>query len=149
MLPQRDDEVHDLVVAVNQTASKLREYEQHVRQTEQMRTVAMLGAGLAHEMRNAATGCRLAVDLHAENCSLSAADDSLAVAKSQLQLMENRLQGFLQLGREESKTQTQRLDLSAIVGELVPLVLPAARHAGVTIRGSRVKSQSCARPVKC
>jgi signal transduction histidine kinase len=132
-VPRRDDELRDLTVAVNQTATRLSEYEQHVRQTEQMRTVAMLGAGLAHEMRNAATGCRLAVDLHAEECPASRGDDSLAVAKSQLQLMENRLQGFLQLGREASSTGSQQFDFVALVSELVPLVLPAARHAGVKV----------------
>ncbi len=132
-LPERDDEVRDLAIAVNQTATRLSEYEQHVRQTEQVRTVAMLGAGLAHEMRNAATGCRLAVDLHAENCSLSANDDSLTVAKSQLQLMESRLQSFLQLGREDSTTIKQPLDLQLLLDELIPLVLPAARHTGVTL----------------
>jgi signal transduction histidine kinase len=132
-IPRQDDELRDLTIAVNQTAARLSEYEQHVRQTEQMRTVAMLGAGLAHEMRNAATGCRLAVDLHAEGCPAAPSDESLAIARSQLQLMENRLQGFLQLGREQPLAEARRLDLAALVGELVPLVLPAARHAGVTI----------------
>jgi signal transduction histidine kinase len=136
-VPIRDDEVRDLTVAVNRTATRLSEYEQHLRQTEQMRTVAMLGAGLAHEIKNAATGCRLAVDLHAEECLLSPSDDTLAVAKSQLQLMENRLQGFLQYGKEQSNSQASLLDLSILVGELVPLVLPAARHAGVKIEWQR------------
>ncbi len=132
-LPERDDEVRDLAIAVNQTATRLSEYEQHVRQTEQVRTVAMLGAGVAHEMRNAATGCRLAVDLHAESCPNAAADDTLAVAKSQLQLMESRLQRFLQLGREHVETVKRPLDLKHLVDELLPLVLPAARHSGVIV----------------
>jgi signal transduction histidine kinase len=132
-IPGRDDELRDLTVAVNQAATRLSDYEQHVRQTEQMRTVAMLGAGLAHEMRNAATGCRLAVDLHAESCPVALSDDALGVAKSQLQLMENRLQGFLQLGKEQAKGQTRQLDFAALVDDLVPLVIPAARHAGVSV----------------
>jgi signal transduction histidine kinase len=140
-VPQRDDEVRDLTLAVNQTAAKLSEYEQHVRQTEQMRTVAMLGAGLAHEMRNAATGCRLAVDLHAEACPTSADDDTLAVARSQLQLMENRLQGFLQLGRGQFCAESQKLDFAALVNELVLLVLPAARHAGVKINLQAIENE--------
>ncbi len=131
-LPKRDDEVRDLALAVNQTATRLSEYEQHVRQTEQVRTVAMLGAGLAHEMRNAATGCRLAVDLHAENCQIID-DDTLAVAKNQLQLMESRLQSFLQLGRENSAAVKQPIELVELIEELLPLVLPAARHVGVGV----------------
>jgi signal transduction histidine kinase len=132
-LPERDDEVQDLARAVNQTATRLADYEQHVRQTEQVRTVAMLGAGVAHEMRNAATGCRLAIDLHAESCPNSAGDDSLAVAKSQLKLMESRLQRFLQLGREDVATIKQPVDLKQLVDELLPLVQPAAHHVGVTV----------------
>jgi signal transduction histidine kinase len=132
-MPQRNDEVRDLTEAVNQTAARLTEYEQHIRQTEQVRTVAMLGAGLAHEMRNAATGCRLAVDLHSETCPHAADDDTLFVAKSQLKLMENRLQRFMQLGRSTPDTHKQVLDLNQLVDELLPLVLPAARHAGVVV----------------
>jgi signal transduction histidine kinase len=93
----------------------------------------MLGAGLAHEMRNAATGCRLAVDLHAESCHGAPEDDSLSVAKSQLQLMESRLQSFMQLGRQDSTSSKQPIDLAELVQALLPLVNPAARHAGVTI----------------
>jgi signal transduction histidine kinase len=141
-LPARDDELRDLAVAVNQTATRLSEYEQHVRQTEQVRTVAMLGAGLAHEMRNAATGCRLAVDLHAENCQMAVGDDSLAVAKSQLQLMESRLRRFLQLGREQSHGTKLPLDLNQLVEELLPLVLPAARHARVAVDWRRANEET-------
>lgn len=132
-LPERNDEVRDLAEAVNQTAAKLADYEQHIRQTEQVRTVAMLGAGLAHEMRNAATGCRLAVDLHSENCPHAAEDDTLAVAKSQLKLMESRLQRFMQLGRSTPEAHKRLLSLKQLVDELLPLVLPAARHAGLNI----------------
>jgi signal transduction histidine kinase len=132
-MPQRNDEVRDLTEAVNQTAARLTEYEQHIRQTEQVRTVAMLGAGLAHEMRNAATGCRLAVDLHSEMCPHAAVDDTLLVAKSQLKLMENRLQRFMQLGRSTPETHKRVLELNQLVDELLPLVLPAARHAGVIV----------------
>jgi signal transduction histidine kinase len=140
-LPDRDDEIRDLTIAVNQTATRLSEYEQHVRQTEQMWTVAMLGAGLAHELRNAATGCWLAVDLHAEGCPVSRNDDSLAIAKSQLHLMENRLQAFLQLGKDQSVAELRPLDLASLVNELVPLVLPAARHAGVRIEWQASNSE--------
>src|SRR6185369_12928271 len=70
-LPGIDDEIRDLSVAVNRTARMLADYQEEVKRTEQMRTVAMLGAGLAHEMRNAATGCRMALDIHAEHCGVS------------------------------------------------------------------------------
>jgi signal transduction histidine kinase len=132
-LPARDDEVRDLAVAVNQTASRLVDYEQQVRRTEQLRTVALLGAGLAHEIRNAATGCRMAVDLHSENCLTNANDESLSVAKLQLYLMESRLQRFLQLGKQPEAINQRPLDLGQLVDELMALVEPTARHANVAL----------------
>ena len=46
---------------------------QEVRRTERMRTLAHLGGGIAHQLRNSATGCAMAVDLHAEECPLGEA----------------------------------------------------------------------------
>ncbi|TWU29237.1 sensor histidine kinase [Bythopirellula polymerisocia] len=132
-LPLRDDEVRDLAQSINHTSNRLADYEQQIRQTEQVRTVAMLGAGLAHEIRNAATGCRLAIDLHAENCGTVTNDDGLAVAKGQLQLMENRLQSFLKLGKENESVPNEEVDLNELVESILPLVIPAARHAKVQI----------------
>ncbi|MCC6492160.1 MAG: HAMP domain-containing histidine kinase [Pirellulales bacterium] len=131
-VPATDDEFRDLSLAVNQTASRLADYERQVRQTEQMRTAALLGAGLAHDLRNAATGCRMALDLHAESCP-SAGGETVAVAKRQLQLMENHLQRLLHAvrpGAVESRTQ---FDLAQLVDELLPLVEPMAKHAGVEL----------------
>jgi C4-dicarboxylate-specific signal transduction histidine kinase len=71
--------------------------------------------------------------LHAESCPLAATDDTLTVAKGQLQLMESRLQSFLQLGREPSYSENKLLNLAELVEELLPLVLPAARHADVKV----------------
>ena len=67
-LPSINDEIRDLSAAVNRTAAMLAEYEPQVRQSEQMRTLTMLGASIAHQLRNAATGCRMALDLHADEC---------------------------------------------------------------------------------
>ena len=99
-LPKWDDETRDLALAIRRTAHRLEEYEANLRRTERLRTVSMLGAGLAHELRNSATGCRLAVDLHTESCTSSHQDDSLDVAKRQLAAMEARLQQMLDLGKE-------------------------------------------------
>ena len=131
--PKWNDETKDLAEAVNQTARRLADYETEIRRTEQIRTTALLGAGLAHEMRNAATGCRLAVDLHSEDCSCQSNDDTLQVARQQLRLMESRLQRFLQLGKRPDNSADQDVDLCHLVDELITLVTPAARHAGVSL----------------
>lgn len=132
-LPATDDEIRDLAHAVNRTATMLANYEQQVRRTEQMRTAARLGASLAHEMRNAATGCRLAIDLHAESCDAVHHDESLAVAHRQLQLMETQLQRFMQLGRPPAAVLQRDVDLAQLIDDLLPLVRPAANHARVEV----------------
>jgi signal transduction histidine kinase len=132
-LPAIDDEIRDLSVAVNRTAQMLSKYEQQVRCSEQMRTLSTLGASIAHQLRNAVTGCRMAVDLHAADCRSSDDRECLDVAQRQLRLMENQLQRFLRVGKGSAKMAQQRLELGELVENLLPLVRPAAEHAGVEL----------------
>jgi len=136
-LPRRDDEIRSLALAVNRMAAMLAEYEEKVRATERMSTLAHLGGGIAHQLRNSATGCAMAVDLHASECPLGAASESLSVAKRQLRLMEQYIQRFLQLGKPSDATDMRPVELTALVDDLMPLVEPAARHAGVKLTWTR------------
>jgi signal transduction histidine kinase len=79
----RDDEVRDLALAVNQMAERLAEYEAQARQQERLSTLGLLGGGIAHQIRNAATGCRLALDLHERDhgADIAPADESGAALK--------------------------------------------------------------------
>ena len=133
-LPPGDDEIRALGEAVNRMSAMLAKYELDVRRTERMRTLAHLGGGIAHQLRNSATGCALAVDLHAEECPSGAKSSTLAVAKRQLQLMEEYLQRFLQLGRSSNLSAIDSVDVAALIEDLRPLVEPAAKHAGVELR---------------
>lgn len=132
-LPRGDDEIRALATAVNRMSAMLAGYEEEVRRTERMRTLAHLGGGIAHQLRNSATGCAMAVDLHAEECPLGDASETLEVAKRQLRLMEQYIQRFLQLGKSSETAALQAIDLAALVDDLVPLVAPSARHAGVEL----------------
>jgi len=132
-LPRGDDEIRALAGAVNRMASMLADYEQEVRRTERMRTLAHLGGGIAHQLRNSATGCAMAVDLHADECPLGEASETLSVAKRQLRLMEQYIQRFLQLGKSSETSAMQSIDLTALVDDLLPLVEPSARHVGVEL----------------
>ena len=132
-LPTTDDEIRDLSMAVNRTAEMLADYELQVRRTEQMRTVALLGAGLAHEMRNAATGCRMALDLHAEECQARHDGESLLVAKRQLRLMESQLQRFLRAGKPHDEAVKRLVSFTEVVEDSLSLVRPSARHARVQL----------------
>ncbi|MEX2091048.1 MAG: HAMP domain-containing sensor histidine kinase [Pirellulales bacterium] len=132
-LPDGDDEIRALAGAVNRMAGMLAGYAEEVRRTERMRTLAHLGGGIAHQLRNSATGCAMAVDLHADECPLGEASETLAVAKRQLRLMEQYIQRFLQLGKSSETPAMQSIDLAALVEDLLPLVEPSARHAGVEL----------------
>lgn len=130
-LAEGDDEIRALGQAVNRMAVMLARYEDDVRRTERMRTLAHLGGGIAHQLRNSATGCAIALDLHTDECPLSECE-SLVVAKQQLRLMEEYIQRFLQLGKSDVAENT-RIDVARLIDELLPLVQPAARHAHVAI----------------
>lgn len=130
----RDDEVRDLALAVNRMAEMLTRYELQVRRNEKLRTLGRLGGGIAHQLRNAVTGCRLAFELHSRDCTRTA-DEGLTVARQQLDLMEEYLQRFLSLGKQGDRPLVP-LDLAEVVERSLTLVRPKARHLGVALQWS-------------
>ncbi len=130
------DELTDLSADIGTMAGKLADFEQQSRRRERMHTLAQIAAGIAHEIRNSTTGCRMAVDLHAQECRTPAAGESLAVARRQLSLIEAQLQRFLQLGGPDAGTDMQPCDVGQIISDTVDLIRPAARHAGVRLHWS-------------
>lgn len=131
-LPVTDDELRDLAVSLNSMSEQLSHYEEQVRRSERMRTLGQLGAGIAHQMRNSATGARMALEFHAAEIPASTDRESLNVALRQLELMEASLKRFLRLGREETLTM-EDVSLSRLVTETLPLVEPMARHANIEL----------------
>jgi signal transduction histidine kinase len=71
--------------------------------------------------------------MHAEECPLGDASETLSVAKRQLRLMEEYIQRFLQLGKPSEPGELQTIDLVALVENLLPLVEPSAKHARVAL----------------
>jgi signal transduction histidine kinase len=134
-LPLRRDEVRELAVAINQLAQRLAEYDRQMRRHERLAAVATLGAGMAHQLRNAATGCRMAIDLHRRDCPAQQAagtDDPLRVALRQLDQMESSIQRLLVLGRAQPDPH-QPIELTEVAREAVDLVRPMAAHWGLTL----------------
>ncbi|MCR4413380.1 MAG: HAMP domain-containing protein, partial [Thermoguttaceae bacterium] len=101
-LPQRDDELRDLADSINRMAEWLGRYDVEIRRAERLHTLGKIGAGMAHQLRNAATGGRIAVELHRRACPLGDSDEPLAVALRQFGLMESFLQRFLSLAGRPS-----------------------------------------------
>ena len=80
-----------------------------------------LAAVVAHQLRNSATGCSMALDSARRGMSHRQVVRSLHVAKRQLQLMKRYIQRFLQLGKPAEQGGRRRLtrrtrDRSAAVG---------------------------------
>jgi signal transduction histidine kinase len=124
------DEVHDLVLSANRLSDQLTAMRDRVARTERLRLLAQLAGGLAHQLRNAVTGARMAIQLHQRRCPSPRQDEALEVALRQLVLTEEYVRGLLSLGQQESRPPSVSR-LSTIVTEIERLVLPAARHAHV------------------
>ncbi|MGB8852352.1 MAG: HAMP domain-containing sensor histidine kinase [Pirellulales bacterium] len=110
--------------------------------SERQRLLGQLAAGFAHELRNAVTGARLAIDLHRRRCDTSrpgatGGDDSLAVAVRQLDIVEAEVRGLLALGRAPQAT-AEPADLDRLIDDVRELTGARASHAGATLdRGPR------------
>ncbi len=130
-VPARNDEIRDLAASINSMADQLSRYGQQVRDSERARLLGQLGVGMAHQLRNAATGAAMAIQLHTQDCP-SADKEDLQVAIRQLRLMESYLQRFMSFGRWQPVPH-ESLCLAGLVEEVLSLVRPAATHAAVEL----------------
>jgi len=124
------DEVHDLVHSANRLSDQLTAMQDRISRTERLRLLAQLAGGLAHQLRNAVTGARMAIQLHQRRCTSRQQDESLDVALRQLVLTEEYVRGLLSLGQQDSVPPSPGR-LSSIVAEIERLILPTVRHAHV------------------
>ena len=132
-VPRRNDEIRDLALCINGMTEKLSRYESEVRRNERLWTLGQLGAGMAHQLRNSATGARMDIELHQRECSLVSSDGKpLQVALRQLRLMESYLQRFLSLGRS-NPTPHEKIALEELLEDALELVRPACVHNKVEL----------------
>src|SRR5262249_53663563 len=114
-------------------AQRLTQLQETVQKTERLRLLGQVSGGLAHQLRNAVTGARLAVQLHARECTTGADAEALDVALRQLALVEANLKRFLDLGRP-TESRHEPCDLNALLGLAVSLYRPQCRHASIDLR---------------
>jgi signal transduction histidine kinase len=130
MLPiERDDELGHLAGSINQMALDLQRKTEQIRSTERMAAMSQLAAGLAHQLRNAIMGARLAVQLHARRCQH---DDraSLDVAIRQLTLTESHIRGLLRLASGSSQNVVPgRMDM--ILNHVMELLSFQCQHQNI------------------
>jgi signal transduction histidine kinase len=146
-------EIERLVGGVNALSTTLASLRSSLVAGERQRLLGQLAAGFAHELRNAITGARLAIDLHQRRCHAPAAvaegadtragaavagrattvaDDSLDVAIHQLDVVAAEIRGLLALGRPDTSAPVA-VDVSALVARVADLAGPRAAHAGVRL----------------
>jgi len=131
-VPRRNDEIADLTLLINRMTDRLSRYETEVRRNEQLRILGQLGAGMAHQMRNAATGARMAIELHQRRAAEASEVETLGTALRQLRLMESHLQRFITLARAEPVPH-EPVALERVLDEVLELVRPACDHAKIRL----------------
>src|SRR5262245_49272834 len=130
-VPRADDELRDLCEAVNDMALRLASFQEELKRTERLRVLGQFSGGLAHQLRNAAAGAKLAVELFlAENPATD--PEPLQVALRQLARIEANLRQFLDLGKPPAAEQ-QPCDLAQLIDQAVSLLKPQCQHAGTAV----------------
>ena len=134
----RDDEIRDLSLSINEMATKLLEHEKQLRQSERLRTMEQFGKGIAHHLRNSATGCQLALELFANESRAVAESENFQMANRQLVLINNYINRFLLLLKSSDQlaaidTAMRPVDLNNVLERVVFLLQPKARHLNVKL----------------
>ena len=135
--PNRDDEIRDLSISINQMAELLGDYEDEIKRSERLKTLGQLRGAIAHQLRNAVTGCRIALDLHLRKIPDSQQDETLQVANRQLGMIEQYLQSFLE-NKGGHFSNFEPVCLAEIVSKVISLVTPTASHFGIKLENAEV-----------
>ncbi|MFO1092901.1 MAG: HAMP domain-containing sensor histidine kinase [Planctomycetaceae bacterium] len=131
-LLRRDDEFRDLSCSINRMAGGLESLTGSIRETERGRLATQVVGGIAHQLRNAMTGIRMAIQVHQRRCK-STGDASLDVALGQLSLTEQQIRGLLSLTRGEQRSilPGRAADL---LNEIAAMLEPVCEHRRIVFR---------------
>lgn len=132
----RNDEIRDLNLAINEMASQLQDHDDQLRQNERLRTRVQFGSGVAHHLRNSATGCKMAIELLAAEHDGLSGSDNFQVALRQLGLMDNYIKRFLRLAKTSNdglSDSQESVDLAEVLERVVFLLHPSAKHLSVKL----------------
>lgn len=125
------DEVRQLVESANTLSDQLSTMRQQICHTERLRLLAQLAGGLAHQLRNAVTGAKMAVQLHQRRCQGPVGEQALLVALRQLKLTEEQIKSLLSLAKAQPGDCSTSITLADLLDEVSTLVQPACEHARV------------------
>ena len=130
-VPSFDDELRDLCEAVNDMARRLASFQEQLQRDERLRVLGQFSGGLAHQLRNAAAGAKLALEVYlTENPETD--PEPVNVALRQLARIESNLRQFLDLGKPPA-TERQPCDLAGIIEQVVSIARAQCQHAGTRL----------------
>jgi signal transduction histidine kinase len=130
-VPVPNDELRDLCESVNDMARRLAAFQEELQRSERLRLLGQFSGGLAHQLRNAATGAKLAVELYLQEQTNGDAEP-LRVALRQLARMESNLRRFLELGKPVAAAK-RSCDLVKLLDGVTALFAPRCLHSGILL----------------
>ena len=108
-LPRADDELRDLCEAVNDMARRLAAFQDELQRNERLRVLGQFSGGLAHQLRNAAAGAKLAVELFLAENPTADPEPSNGWRLRQLARIEGNLKQFLAPGQAAGRACGSRV----------------------------------------
>jgi signal transduction histidine kinase len=127
----RGDEIGELAEGVAQMARWLQKLQDERVQTERLRLVRQLSAGMAHELRNPLTAARMTLQLFIERND-DRDTEPLRIALHELGQMERQVRRFLQIARPEPP-RFQPVDVRPLLDRTVAGLAATAEHRGITL----------------
>ena len=125
-ISERDDEIRDLSLLVNRMGEALQALTASIRNAERAQLTTQVVGGFAHQLRNAMTGIRMAIQVHRRRCG-TADEASLGVALAQLAFTEQQIRGLLGLARGEERPPVPG-NVSKLLHEIASMVEPLCEH---------------------
>jgi signal transduction histidine kinase len=114
-------ELDALTESLNEMVEQLAISREKEKETERLRLTGQLASGLAHQLRNSATGAKLALQVHHDECPGD--HESLEVVRRQIRIMESLVRRFLELGKVESIKQ-EVISLASILMAVQKIISP-------------------------
>jgi signal transduction histidine kinase len=130
-LPRQNDELRDLSLSVNDMAERLAQLQEAMQRAERFRLIGQVSSGLAHQLRNSATGARLALEVLVDENHLQESE-AVSVILRQLTMMESNLRRFMDLGRA-GEQKRERCSVTRLLDEAVTLLRPQCEHAKIDL----------------
>ncbi len=126
------DELGLLGASVQRMAGQLKELWASVHRQQSQQLLHQIAGGMAHQLRNSLTGARMAIELHASECTDRSAG-SLGVAIQQIEHSEDFVRRLLQVGAGDH-AQDRPACVLPCLEDVRAGVGPLARHRQVAMR---------------